>query len=93
MEIPVKTVNHGFVTAPLEASLVDQLPPGVRAELSPELLKGIAEERRTLRVTLTKAGPTDIAVSFRARNDIPNLGGRDRVSFLGEEARRAGRSN
>ena len=57
MEIPVKTVNHGFVTEPLEASLLDQLPPGIRVELSPEMLKGIAEERRTLRVTLTKAGP------------------------------------
>lgn len=57
MEIPVNTVNHGFVTAPLEARLVDQLPPGARAEMSLELLKGIAEERRTLRATLTKAGP------------------------------------
>ena len=44
MEIPVKTVNHGFVTAAVEARLVDPLPPGVRVELSPELLKGIAEE-------------------------------------------------
>jgi hypothetical protein len=81
MEIPVKTVDHGFVTAPLEASLVEQLPPGVRVELLPELLKRIADERRTLRVTLTKAGPTEIAVSFRARNDIPHLGGRDCVSL------------
>ena len=48
MEIPVKTVNHGFVSAPLEVSLVDQLPPGIRVELSPELLKGIAEQRGTL---------------------------------------------
>ena len=56
---------------------------GAGQQLSPGVLKGIAEERRTLRVTLTKAGPTDIAVSFPARNDIPNLGGRDGVSFLG----------
>ena len=43
MEISVKTDSHGFVTVPLEASSVGQLPPGVRVELSPELLKGIAE--------------------------------------------------
>ena len=81
MEIPVKTVNHGFVTAPRKASLVEQLPPGVRVEFPPELLKRVADERRTLRVTLTKAGPTDIAVSFRVLNDIPNLASRDRVSL------------
>lgn len=77
--MPVNAVNHGFGTAPREASLGEQLPPGVWVELTPELLKRIADERRTPRVTLTKAGPTDIAVSFRVLNDIPKLGSRARI--------------
>jgi hypothetical protein len=64
MEIPVKTVNHGFVTAPREASFVEQPPPGIRVELAPELLERIADVRRTLRGILTKAGLTDFASLF-----------------------------
>jgi hypothetical protein len=62
------------VTLPQEASLMEQLPPGLQVELLPELLKGIAE-------TNGSPSDTDEGVSFRARNDIPNLGIRDRVSL------------
>jgi len=81
--LPVKIVNQGFVTAPLEVSLVDALArSGVSVEFSREPLKGIPEERRVLRVSLLKGGPVDITVAFRAKNEIPDLGGRDRIHFL-----------
>jgi hypothetical protein len=72
MEIPVKTVNHGFVTAPLEASLVDQLPPGVRVELAGAVERDCRRAKNTS--SDTDEGGTD-------GYDIPNLGGRDGVSF------------
>jgi hypothetical protein len=81
-ELPVSIVNQGFVTAPLEATLVGNAPPDVRLEFSPDPLKGIPHELRILRVTLSKSVPTDLTISFRARNDVPDLGGRDRIHFL-----------
>ena len=38
--------------------------------------------RRTLHITLARPGPTDLTIAIRARNEIPDLGGRDRVHFL-----------
>jgi len=81
-ELPVKIVNQGFVTAQLEAEIVGEAPAGVSLTFHPELLKGTPEEIRKLHITLTKPGPTDITVAFKARNEIPDLGGRNRVHFL-----------
>jgi hypothetical protein len=57
---------------------------GVALEFHPEPLKGIVQELRTLRITLTRPGPTDIALAFRSHNNAPDLGGRDRIHFLME---------
>lgn len=84
LEIPVRIVNRGFLTAPLEATLVDSVPEGASVLFSPEPLMGIGEERRTLRITLTEPGLVDITVAFRAKRDISDLGGRDRVHLLVE---------
>jgi hypothetical protein len=77
----VAIVNRGFITARLEAELVDA-PSGVALDFHPEPLQGVPEELRKLRITLTKPGTTDLTVAFRAHNEIPDLGGRDRVHFL-----------
>ena len=82
MELRVAIVNQAVVTAPLQATLVGYVPPGIRLDLQDDPLKGIAEEVRILRVTLRKPEPTDLTISFRARNDIPDLGGRDRIHLL-----------
>lgn len=82
MELPVKIVNQGFVTTSLEASLVDSVPESIGLEFPMEPLKGTREERRILRVTLKKPGLLDITIAFRARNDISDLGGRDRIHLL-----------
>jgi hypothetical protein len=81
-ELPVKIVNQGFVTAPLEAELVGDAPAGVTLDFHPTPLKGLPEEQRILRITLAKPGPTDLTIAFRTHNEAPDLGGRNRVHFL-----------
>jgi hypothetical protein len=81
-ELSVKIVNQGFITAQLEAELVGNAPAGVRLDFHPEPLKGVTEELRKLHITLTNPGPTDLTIAFRAHNEIPDLGGRDRIHFL-----------
>jgi len=80
-DLSVKIVNQGFVTARLEAELVDA-PAGVALEFHPEPLRGVPEELRKLRITLAQPGATDLTIAFKAHNEIPDLGGRDRVHFL-----------
>lgn len=82
IELPVKIVNHGFLTAPLEATLVDNIPPGVSIEFAPQPLSGAVDEMRSLQVTVSKPELVDITISFRPKNDIPDLGGRDRIHLL-----------
>jgi hypothetical protein len=45
-------------------------------------LQGVPEELRMLHLTLTKPGVTNLTIAFKAHNEIPDLGGRDRVHFL-----------
>jgi hypothetical protein len=82
LELPVKIVNQGFVTAALEAELVGETPPGVALDLHPERLKGVPIEVRVLRITAKYPGTFDLTIAFRAHNEIPDLGGRDRIHFL-----------
>jgi hypothetical protein len=82
IDLPVKIVNQGFVTARLEAQLIGETPAGVYLDFHSEPLKGVPEESRQLHIMLTKPGLTDLTVSFKAHDVIPDLGGRDRVHFL-----------
>lgn len=81
-ELLLKIVNQGFVTSRLEAKLVGDVPPDVTLDFRPEPLQGVPEELRKLHITLTTSGPTDLTISFKLRNDIADLGGRDRIHFL-----------
>jgi hypothetical protein len=81
-DLRVKIVNQGFVTSRLEAEFVGDVPTGVSLDFHPAPLKGVREEVRNLRITLTKPDPTDLTIAFRAHNEIPDLGGRDRIHFL-----------
>jgi len=80
--IPIEILNQGFVTSRLEAQFVDDPPAGANLEFNPEPLKGVTEEMRSMRITLAKPGSTDLTISFRAHNEPPDLGGRDRIHFL-----------
>jgi len=81
-EVAVKIVNQGFVTSRLVAQLVGDVPAGATLEFHPEPLLGVPNELRTLRIILTRPGPTDLTIVFKSHNDAPDLGGRDRVHFL-----------
>lgn len=80
--VPVKILNDGFVTAHLEAHLVGNVPSGVTMDFRPKPLSGKPEDWRQLAVTLMEPGTKDLTISFKAHNDIPDLGGRDRIHFL-----------
>lgn len=81
-DLSVKILNRGFVTVRLEAQFVGEPPVSVTLDFHPEPLKGVPQELRKLRVTLTKPGLTDLTIAFKAHNEFPDLGGRDRVHFL-----------
>jgi hypothetical protein len=81
-EFSLKIVNQGFVTSRLEAEFVGDVPAGVSLDFRPAPLKGVGEEFRNLRITLTNPDPTDLTIAFKAHNELPDLGGRDRVHFV-----------
>jgi hypothetical protein len=81
-DLPVKIVNQGFVTARLEAELVGDAPAGVTLDFRPLPLTGVPEEFRELHIVMTNPGPIDLTIAFRAHNETPDLGGRDRIHFL-----------
>jgi len=81
-EVPVRVVNHGFVTARLEARLVGDIPAGASVVLEPSPLKGLPDETRILRISLERPGAADLTVAFSARNEVADLGGRDRIHFV-----------
>lgn len=82
VELRVSIINQGFVTAPLEARWAGDAPAGASLTFSADALRGTPQEVRTLRITLSHRGLTDLSVSFKARGDVPDIGGRDRVHFL-----------
>jgi hypothetical protein len=82
VDLAVSVLNHGFVTAQLEAHWVGDAPPGARLEFRPAPLSGATQELHSLKIYLTHPGPTDLAIAFKARDDVPDLGGRNRVHFL-----------
>ena len=82
VDLPVKIVNLAFVTAQLEAQFVGAAPAGATLDFHPEPLRGVPEEFRSLHITLTNPGLTDLTIAFKAHNVSPDLGGRDRVHLL-----------
>jgi hypothetical protein len=80
--LAVKIMNDSFITARLEAHLVGHVPPGLALDFKPARLSGKQEDWRALTITLAEPGPKDVTISFKVRNDIPDLGGRDRIHFL-----------
>ena len=82
IELDVLVHNESFITSRLEARLVGVIPRGVSVRFDPRPLSGKMMDARSLQIMLERPGPVDLTVSFRAHNDVPDLGGRDRVHFL-----------
>lgn len=81
VDFRVRIINQGFVTSRLEAEFVGDHQDAT-LDFHPEPLKGLLEEVRTLRVILVKPSDVDLTIAFRAHNEVPDLGGRDRIHFL-----------
>jgi hypothetical protein len=80
--LAVKVINQGFSTGRLLAVLVGDPPAGATLDFNAERLKGAPQEMRMLRITLTNPAPTDLTISFRLANEMPDFGGRDQVHLL-----------
>ena len=81
-DFAVNILNQGFITSRLEAEFVGDTPADVNLDFAPAPLKGVREEFLHLRITLTRPDPTDLTIAFKAHNEVPDLGGRDRVHFV-----------
>jgi hypothetical protein len=81
-ELAIRIVNQGFVTSRLEAAFVGDPPAGATLDFRPAPLTGVPQELRVIHITLSKPVLTDLTIAFKARNEAPDLGGRDRVHFL-----------
>lgn len=81
-DLTIRVLNQSFATFRLEAQFVDDVPAGVSLDFRPAPLKGVREEFRNLRITLTNPDATDLTVAFKAHNVPPDLGGRNRVHFV-----------
>jgi hypothetical protein len=82
VEISLAIVNQGFVTESLEAALVGTPPATARLDFPRGPLRGVPLETRTMRITLSAVGPTDMTIAFTLRNEVPDLAGRDRIHLL-----------
>jgi hypothetical protein len=80
--LAVKVINQGFSTGRLLAMLVGDPPAGATLDFNAERLKGAPLEMRMLRITLAHPAPTDLTISFRLANEMPDFGGRDQVHLL-----------
>lgn len=81
-DFSVRILNQGFVTSRLEAEFVGDTPAGASLDFHPEPLKGVREEFRHLRIRLARPDPVDLTIAFKAHNEVPDLGGRDRIHFV-----------
>jgi hypothetical protein len=81
-DFSLKILNQGFITSRLEAEFVGDTPADVSLDFHPEPLKGVREELRHLRITVTRPDPTDLTIAFKAHYEVPDLGGRDRIHFV-----------
>lgn len=82
LELAVRVINQGFSTGRLLAVLVGDPPAGATLDFNGAHLKGVPQEMRMLRITLAHPSPTDLTISFRLANEMPDFGGRDLVHLL-----------
>lgn len=80
--INVLVMNHGFATSSLHASLLEPTPSGVILTMPAVKLTGQREQSFVLALSMTKAGLSDVTISFAMKNEPTDLGGRDRVHFV-----------
>jgi hypothetical protein len=81
-ELKIKVINRGFITAPLQASIVGDDMSRIPIHMDSGKLSGKAEESRTLHLFPREPDPVDVTVVFSIDKNVGDLGGRDRVHFV-----------
>jgi hypothetical protein len=79
--LPISVINQAFVTASLEAVVVDG-DDTVTLDFTPDRLTGASRENRNLHLIVSTTELVDITLAFKIQGDVPDLGGRDRIHFL-----------
>jgi hypothetical protein len=82
MELKVKVINNGFVTAPLRAAILGDGVRQVALHMDSTKLAGIIEESRALLLIPLRPDAIDVTIEFGIDNNIGDHGGRDRIHLL-----------
>jgi hypothetical protein len=82
IELEIKIINQGFVTAPVRASIIGSGSRLVELHMDAAKLSGNREDTRKLHLIPFGEDVADITVAFSIDNNVGDLGGRDRVSLL-----------
>lgn len=80
--LTVSVINEGFVTSPLQASVVGSGAGHVVLVFETSRLKGTARENREMKLRTIGSNPADVTIAFSISQEIGDLGGRDRVHLL-----------
>ena len=82
MELKIKVVNKGFITAPLLASALEDSGRYVDVDMEPQKLNGESEDSRVLRLTPHGPGPADVTIVFTLKSNIKDHGRNNQVHLL-----------
>jgi hypothetical protein len=82
VDLPVKIFNQGFITAPLNAELVDPPSSNSKVGFQSEPLKGAPEELRMLTLILRTPEDEDFTIAFRAERPDLDQSDNNRVHFV-----------
>ena len=82
IELKIKVINNGFVTAPLLASAHEDAGRYVDVDMEPQKLSGEWEDSRVLRLIPHGPGPADVTIVFTLKNNIKDHGRNNQVHLL-----------
>lgn len=82
LELTIGIINEGGVTGFLRTKLVGSVPGWVTLEADAEPLTGAPREQQRARLVFSEPRMADLTIAFALPGESPDLGGRDRVSFL-----------
>ena len=82
IELNIKVINKGLVTAPLLAFALEDAERYVDVEMEPQKLNGEAEDSRVLRLIPHGPQPADVTIVFSLKNNIKDHGRNNQVHLL-----------
>jgi hypothetical protein len=82
VELKVRIVNQGYVTAPLRVAIVGDRSRRVALHMDTVKLSGRTEDARLVHLIPLSTGATDVTAAFSIHNNLGDQGGRDQVHLL-----------